>query len=794
MMSPKLKSQSSEKNKKNHKKIISPPIEDNPFILGQAAHAIVKTHKLSVLNVNCRSINNCLNDLRSVAKEIKPLIVNAVEIWNPKLPSLKIIGYSPPELKIRVDKKGGGLAIWVKDTIRYELLENINKLKLKTVEHLAIEIEIGSKKIVIINVYRPPNAKVENSMIDLETLFKAAAELNKPILATGDFNINLLNDCSITRQYISLLEKYQLHQIVKEPTRITSKSETLIDHTIISPKIVAYAGVTEHRISDHQIVLSWAMPIKNTCNTSEKDNSKTCREKQDVEATNKNLNQIDWEEWWETIRENNSNDIFKDLHQIITKNIVTTTKKTSRREPRKPWVSNNTIKLKQKLEIKRRKFLKTRTVTAEINYTNLVSAYKKSQRNDSQNYYKNKLQLAQSNSKKVWDVINEVLERKVTNSAGNSMQFLQIENKKLESKTDISNGFNQYYKEMAPKLAKTIEKPEKPYNHFLQNVSKPTEIFNLESTNEDSVMEIISSLTPKTSSGFDKISNKLLKIIAPNIVAPLTKAINKSIHEGVFPQILKTAKLQPLHKSGDRALPSNYRPISQLSSISKVLEKTATKQFTAHLNRENIISSKQFGFRKQHSTIHPLLITRDFIEKSRNLGNFTILVTLDLSKAFDTVNTEKILPDKLAHYGCSEKTENWFKSFFRDRSQYVTWEDHESETTELHNISVVQGSSIGPQCFSIYINDLAEATKFKTILFADDTNLILSGKNLKELAARANNELESVRQYMAANKLSLNVKKTVFMVFNPVKKGEKRTEEDLQIVIGQQKLEEVKEV
>jgi hypothetical protein len=222
--------------------------------------------------------------------------------------------------------------------------------------------------------------------------------------------------------------------------------------------------------------------------------------------------------------------------------------------------------------------------------------------------------------------------------------------------------------------------------------------------------------------------------------------------------------------------------------------KTATKQFTAHLDQENIISSKQFGFRKQHSTIHPLIITRDFIEKSRNLGNFTILVTLDLSKAFDTVNTEKILPDKLAHYGCSEKTENWFKSFFKDRSQYVTWEDHESETTNLHNISVVQGSSIGPQCFSIYINDLAEATKFKTILFADDTNLLISGKNLKELAAKANNELESVRQYMAANKLSLNVKKTDFMVFNPVKKGEKRTEEDLQIVIGQQKLEEVKEV
>jgi retron-type reverse transcriptase len=137
------------------------------------------------------------------------------------------------------------------------------------------------------------------------------------------------------------------------------------------------------------------------------------------------------------------------------------------------------------------------------------------------------------------------------------------------------------------------------------------------------------------------------------------------------------------------------------------MEKVATNQLNDHLENENLLSDKQFGFRKGHSTEHALMITRHEIEKAQNEKIYTILITIDLSKAFDTVNSDEILPQKLKHYGCDKTAVNWFSYFFKDRNQYVTWNNNKFTTVPLSNISVVQGSSMGPPCFSVYINDLA---------------------------------------------------------------------------------------
>jgi retron-type reverse transcriptase len=119
-------------------------------------------------------------------------------------------------------------------------------------------------------------------------------------------------------------------------------------------------------------------------------------------------------------------------------------------------------------------------------------------------------------------------------------------------------------------------------------------------------------------------------------------------------------------------MPDNYRPISQLSSFSKILEKVSSQQLTEHLDMENIISDNQFGFRKGHSTLHPLIVTRNELESAKNRNEFSILITLDLKKAFDTVESDQILPEKLKHYGCDSNSKNWFSSFFKSRKQYVS--------------------------------------------------------------------------------------------------------------------------
>ena len=177
-------------------------------------------------------------------------------------------------------------------------------------------------------------------------------------------------------------------------------------------------------------------------------------------------------------------------------------------------------------------------------------------------------------------------------------------------------------------------------------------------------------MKPKKSSGFDFLSSKILKSTSSSLIPPLTKMINKSLvidHE--FPHGLKLGKLQPLHKKGSVTDPNNFRPISQLSIVSNVIEKVAINQLNEHFKVNNVGYNCQFGFKKQHSCSHALMITRNFIETERSKKNYVILISTDQSKAFDTLNTESILPSKLKYYGMNDDSLHWINSFFHERHQ-----------------------------------------------------------------------------------------------------------------------------
>ena len=302
----------------------------------------------------------------------------------------------------------------------------------------------------------------------------------------------------------------------------------------------------------------------------------------------------------------------------------------------------------------------------------------------------------------------------------------------------------------------------------------------------------IKSLKNKNSSGFDDISNKLIKKAAPHLLTALVFCTNKAIEEGKFPSIFKTSKILPLYKEKDNpAFPTNYRPISQLSGFSKLIEKIILSQTNQFLIENNIIHENQFGFRNNHGTNHALLLTLNDLETARNKNLFSIIVNLDLSKAFDTVNVSEILPAKLKHYFSNEKTVNLISSFFKNRQQYVQFADNiKSTTANNFDISVVQGSALGPNCFSLYINDLPHSTSMTSVLFADDTNLILSGSKLNELAAKVNEELCNIKQFLTANKLSLNTSKTTFSVIPP---KNKKVTEIIKIKIGNDEIKETNE-
>jgi hypothetical protein len=211
------------------------------------------------------------------------------------------------------------------------------------------------------------------------------------------------------------------------------------------------------------------------------------------------------------------------------------------------------------------------------------------------------------------------------------------------------------------------------------------------------VSDIIKSFPNKQSLDINGISLKLLKFINSEISTPLAHIFNLSFANGIFPQKLKTNRTVPIFKSGDPCLCDNYRPISLIPTLSKIIEKIAAITLTNHLQLNKLLHQNQFGFQRNTSTEHNLIKVFNFIGDSLNRGNFCIGIFLDLRKAFDTCSHD-ILLKKLSKLGIRNSTLNWFNSYLSDRSQRVEIDGHLSN---LLNIScgVFQGSILGPILF-----------------------------------------------------------------------------------------------
>ena len=255
-----------------------------------------------------------------------------------------------------------------------------------------------------------------------------------------------------------------------------------------------------------------------------------------------------------------------------------------------------------------------------------------------------------------------------------------------------------------------------------------------------------------------------MKRTAKIIVTPITHIVNLTLKTGIFPEALKKAKVIPILKSGNRSEIKNYRPISILPAFSKIFEKVINYRLISFFENNNLLIDNQHGFRSGRSTETAILQFATNVFQSLEEKQYLIGVFLDLSKAFDTLR-HRILLKKLSHYGVRGIPLKLFESYLTNRSQSVYCNFTHSSFRSIVN-GVPQGSILGPTLFLIYINDIVNvSSKFKYIIYADDTTLLMDDLNINNLHFNLIQELEKINNWTKINNLSLNTTKTNYIFF-----------------------------
>ena len=283
----------------------------------------------------------------------------------------------------------------------------------------------------------------------------------------------------------------------------------------------------------------------------------------------------------------------------------------------------------------------------------------------------------------MWEMINRINGK--LNDKTCIVDYLQINNKKYSTGKEITNQFAKYFSSIGKKFAMKTEPSKVTLTDYLNKMpSNPNTMF-FKPVSVEEVSKVINSLKPKNSSGYDGISNKLLKSLHPVILEAFTEIINRSLKEGCFPSDMKRSDTIPLHKSKEKHYTTNYRPISLLLTLSKVLEKVVYTRTIQFLGYNNIIYNSQYGFREKHSCTDAVMELTTEILKSKENNLYTMSVFLDLSKAFDTLDPI-ILLNKLDLYGIRGTVYNWFESYLTNRQLRVKCDVTSENTTQYSDL------------------------------------------------------------------------------------------------------------
>ena len=679
--------------------------------------------------------------------------------------------------KDRVNKKGGGIIIYVKNQL---ISTRRVDLEHSHIECVWIELTVSNHKNILVgSFYRPPNSKVD-WYEHLEECMEKAYDDNKDIVIMGDFNIDLNLNNTQSQKLLGIMDSFGLNQMVKTSTRVTCRSSTLIDHIYVTNSdSVKDLCVPQFSPSDHYpVCFVWNIHGKRySSNGLHKSIKYRSSKKFNSEMFLSDLMSAPWELIEQCYTVDEALSMWMKLFTEVMDNHLPIKEKRIKNKSKPEWINDEIL-----YAMKQRDYFRTNDNTKYKLWRNKVVSLTKSAKSS---FYQKAINENKKNPKELWKMIKSVTSKKPVNT----VTELLVDDQTIRNPLHISNEFNKYFSSVSSKLIDKRNSCLDP-NHkeklisFVNDKINSTSPFNIPEMTHSFVAKCLYGLKENKATGLDGLMPWILKISAPVISRGISWICNKSIQQSTFPNQWKTARITPIHKKGATNNAANYRPISILNVLSKILERHVHYHLYKYLNENGLITRKQSGFRSKHSCQTSLLyLTNEWFNAIEN-GNLIGTVLVDLRKAFDLVNHELLL-QKLAIYNCSTASTTWFRSYLNNRSQIVSIDGQHSE--ERHIISgVPQGSILGPLLFIMYINDLTLGTSHEDIsLYADDTTVYAVAKRIEDINQCLNSTLTHITEWCEKNDMVVNEEKTTAICIRSARKAS-GTDHNLRLVINNQ--------